>query len=480
MRHAKIGLQLVMERRAREDFNQFYQDAAKQDYISRQKAEFETRTISQFQSREIVRRALKRKRDAEYNVDVRRGRLADLLRADEVGYCTEIENVAETPLQRRGRLQLQLNELHQEQEEAHDADVKRRLYNKWVEECDPLRAKISLAFEQQIAEERKGQLIEHDLQRVRDDQAEASYVDVVYEGVRQFRERQAEEEWDYRRKQRQNKATWIGQMDRHAAILADEAAKDMEEGRRLRRQNEADKIQAVKDAEAQRRARLERGRELNELNLDQVAYRRAQSDAERTLDLLYLDQAKEDLRKEQEANVVARLVAQKKARLNQGLCNGLSSAKAAQEEAAEMYVRQAEAEANWKQDEVWRIDAEKRRKLMLDANQFQIRQMRDHQDARERRKVDKVDERREAMEQLATARRRDREEAEQRRMMIHNQHAMLDTQVAQRRYNTARAKQEDDDSVRDLLAGWADEERRINEALKHPENFIGKRWRGHR
>jgi hypothetical protein len=357
MRHAKVGLQLIMDRRARENFNQFYQDAAKEDYISRQKAEFETRTISQFQSREILRRALKRKHEAEDRVDLRRGRLAELLRADEAGYSPEIENLAETPLQRRARLQLQLDGLHQEQEEAHDADVKRRLYNKWVEECDPLRAKISLAFEQQIAEERKAQLIEHDLQRVRDDQAEASYVEVVYDGVREYRERQAQEEWDYRRKQRQNKATWIGQMDRHAARVADEVAKDMEEGRRLRRQNDADKIQAVKDAEAQRRARLERGRELNALNLDQVAYRRAQSDAERTLDMMYLDQAKEDLRNEQEAAVVARLVAQKKAKLNQGLCNGLSSAKAAQEEAAEMYVRQAEAEANWKQDEVWRIDA---------------------------------------------------------------------------------------------------------------------------
>jgi hypothetical protein len=480
MRHAKIGLQMIMDHRAREDFNHFYQHAAKEDWMCRQRAEFESRTMGQFQTREIYRRAHKRKEQAEADVDARRSRLSELLRSEEAQFCSEIENVHETPAQRRVRLQAQLTAIQERQKEEHDEDVKRRLYNKWVEECDPLRDKISLAFERQVAKDRKQQLIDQDYERVKEDEEDARYVKTVYEGVREYKERVAQEEWDRRRKQRQNKATWIGQMDRRCETARREADKDMEEGMRFRRQNEADKIQAEKDAETRRRMLKERGRELNEMNREQMGYRRRAAEEELALDLKYLDQAKEELRKEGEQFIVGRLLAQTKARQNQLLGNAQSKVKKAADDEAEMYLQQAQEDANRRQDEVWRIDAEKRRKLMLDANQFQIWQMQQRQEGRERKKLAKIDEKREAEEQLATARRRDHEEAEQRAMMIRNQHQMLDTQVASKRHYLAMQKREEDDSVKALLSGWAEEERKIEEALKHPEDFLGKRWRGHR
>jgi hypothetical protein len=469
-----------MERRARDNFNQLYEDAAKHDYVSRQKADFDTRTAAQYQSREIRRRALKHKNEAEAALDARRSRLGSLLQSEESSFSREIEASFETPAQRRVRLQQRLAAIQAKQQQEHEEEVQRRLYNRWVEECDPLRPKISLAFERQVAKDREQQVIERDVARMQDDEEDEKYVKSVYDGVREYRERQQQEESDRRRKQNQNRNVWTADMNRHRDNVIRERDLVAEEGLRFRRQNDQDIIQAQKDAEQRRQAQYERRCELDAINRDQRQYRTRSAEEERALDLKYLQDAKDDLRREQEESLVARLIAKRKANANREQLEAQMSRQRESEEEAELYIQQAQEEANRKQDEQWRIDAEKRRRLMLDANQYQVRQMQERDEVRERRQLSKADERREAEEQRERGRQRDREEAEQRAMMIRNQHQMLDSQLAVRRENAARQKKEEQDSVKALLGGWAEEERKIEEAMRHPENFVGKRWRGHR
>jgi hypothetical protein len=49
---------------------------------------------------------------------------------------------------------------------------------------------------------------------------------------------------------------------------------------------------------------------------------------------------------------------------------------------------------------------------------------------------------------------------------------MLKAQVAEKKQDEARRRRQEQGSTKALLSGWADEERIIQEAMMHPEDFL--------
>jgi hypothetical protein len=194
----------------------------------------------------------------------------------------------------------------------------------------------------------------------------------------------------------------------------------------------------------------------------------------------YLEQAKEELRKEEEARVLARLVERRKAIANRQLLETQLNKKAEDEREAELYLKQAQDEAQAKQEEAWRIDAEKRRRLQIETTKGQLMQMQERDLALKAKIREKIEERMRCEAEREAKRQSDQEELEQRLRMIRNQQEMLDRQVALRREKELRRKKEEQEAVQKLLRGWAEEEQKIKEALQHPEDFVGKKWRGFR
>lgn len=479
MRHHNIGLQMIMDRRAREDAQSIFDEAAKDDFTSRQRALFETNSFHTYQNRELKRRAKERAKEAEAAINIRRKKLAQLLNSEEEQYSVEICNTIETPAQKRIRLQKELQGFREQKKREHDEDVERRLYNRWREECDPLRKQISQQLEREVIKERDQQVIEREMARMQEDEVENAYVEQVKKNVQEFNERKRQEEMDYRMKQRRNKSTWMAQIGQRRDNLIREQQKDREEGLRFRRQNEEDIRMAQEQAERRRIDQEIRRKELDTINQDQLTRRRALAEAERELDLKYLQQAKDELRREQEDNMVKRILHNREINRNKQLLEMQLNKKKESDDLADLYIQQAVDEANRKQDEAWRIDAEKRRNLMLDATRYQEYQMSERDQARRNAQLDKIEERKRLEEILEEKRRLDNEEREERLMKIRNQNQMLQNQVNYKRQAEIRRKQEEKESVRSLLQQWADEEEKIKRELANPVP-IGKRFRGFR
>ncbi|OHT17396.1 coiled-coil domain-containing protein 11-like [Tritrichomonas foetus] len=468
-----------MERRARDEALQVHNETAKGDFISRQKAEFETRSFHNYQSREIKRRAKERQRQAEELVNQRRQRLAALFREEEERLSVDICNTIETPMQKRARLQRELQGFREQKEREHKEDVERRLYLQWRENCDPLRKQISQALQREVIKERDEQVKQRDIERMEDDLVEAAYVEQVKKDVIAFHERERQEEMDRRMKQQRNKATWTAQIGQRHENLIREQQKDREEGLRFRRQNEEDIRRAREEAEMKRIQQEQRRRELDAMNQDQISRRRALENADKDLDLFYANKAKEELRKEQEDYLVKRLIENRKANRNRELLFQQMNRKKEEDDEAEAYIQQAADEANRKQDEAWRIDAEKRRRLLMDATRYQEYQMEERENNRIRQQQMKMEERKQLESELEEKRRRDQEEREERLMKIRNQNLMLRNQSEIKRMNELRRRQEEKDSVRAMMQEWADEEEKIKRELANPVS-VGKRFRGFR
>jgi len=122
-----LGLQFLMERRAREEANAFYNEAAAEDNLTRQRAQFETRTLNRYQGGEIKRRAKQHSEEQAALLDQRRQKLAKLLSEEEAQYMKEIQSTVETPQSRRERLKQQLAVLRQRRQEEHDTYVAEKM-----------------------------------------------------------------------------------------------------------------------------------------------------------------------------------------------------------------------------------------------------------------------------------------------------------------------------------------------------------------
>ncbi|KAK8899223.1 hypothetical protein M9Y10_001528 [Tritrichomonas musculus] len=479
MRHQNVGLQMIMDRRAREDAQKIFDEASKDDFVSRQRALFETNSFHTYQNRELKRRARQRAKAAEEAINIRRKKLADLLNSEEEQFSVEICNTIETPAQKRIRLQKELQGYRERKKREHDEDVERRLYNRWREECDPLRKQISQQLEKEVIKERDQQVIERENARMADDEIENAYVEQVKKNVQEYNERMRQEELDYRMKQRRNKTTWMAQIGQRRDDLIREQQKDREEGLRFRRQNDEDIRRARQQAEQRRIDQEIRRKELDTINQDQITRRRALADAERELDLKYLQQAKDELRREQEDNMVKRILNNREANRNRQLLEMQLNRKKESDDLADRYIQQTVDEVNRRQDEAWRIDAEKRRNLLMDATRYQEYQMSEREAARRNAQLEKIEEGKRLEEVLEEKRRLDNEEREERLMKIRNQNQMLQNQVEYKRQADMRQRQEEKESVRSLLQQWADEEEKIKRELANPVP-IGKRFRGFR
>lgn len=481
MRHAQVGLQAMMDTRARLESERFYRQAEHEDRTSKARAEFEHRSSRKFGNYEVARRVKRRAEQDEDDLNYRRELLAELLSREEEQYKREVEQSFETPAQRRNRIKSRLDKITKEKEAEHQEEVRQKLYNRWVEECDPLRPGISRAFEQGIIKERDEQVAQHELDRMQEDVAEREYAKEVRRGVKEFRARREQEQEDKRRKQSLNKDIWTAQISKHQDNLIRQRDAVAADGREFRRRNDEDIKQAKRDAEDRRTAQADRRKELVRQNKQQAQYRNRWIEEERRQDEEQLQRAKEELRKEEEDGMIQRLVAKRKANANRELLETQLSKVRESDERSERYIAQVQNEKNHQQDEIWRKDAEKRHRLLMDAKRGQEEQMRYRDEsARERRTRTLAQERMEIDAEIEHKRQLDKEERDERLLKQANQAHMLEEQIAMRRAREYNERAEERNSVKALLQGWRDEEERIQEALAHPENFVGRRFRGHR
>ena len=480
-RHAKVGLQMLMDRRAREDALEFYTAAEREDTHFRQRADFETRTHARYQASELKRRAKQRADQAEREIDARRDKLRALLAAEEQQFTAEVGNTMETVQTRRLRLMESLKHLQEQRQKEHDDFVRMKTEQGWRDNCDPLRAKISQYFLKTIVEERDKQVAEHDLARMEGDAEEAKYAEHVRKDVADWNESLKFEREENEMKKARNREVWLAEMKRHQEQEAKRKHDEYIESLEFRTTTEQAIQRAKEEADEKARVQAARRRELDELNTQQTTYKQRIVDEEKATDVMYAQKAAEELRQEQEDAIVEKLVRMRKQARNGELLTAQLTRTAASNDEAERLLKQTQDEVNRRDDERRAADLAARRKLMLDAVADRVRTIKLHEQQREGRKAEKEIERQEMEEQMRIKRQLDQEEYEARRRLIDNQYQMLAQQTLQRQRLNEQRKKEENDSVKAMLQGWQDEERRIQETLANPENFLTRgRFRGHR
>ena len=480
MSRHNAGLQLLMERRQREEAARFYEEAAAADNLTVQHAAFENRTRQRFEAGEIRRREQLLTTQTEDKINERRAKLAALLKADDERYQTLLENSTETPKMRRLRLMEQLNKLRAIREQEHDAYVQEKNEQAWRDQCDPLRHQISEALEKQVIAERDKQVIAHDIARMESEQDELKYVEALKESTKEWNEMLAREKEENRLRQRENKRIWESEMRVHEEKRKQEKQREYEESLQFRTTLEAAERQAQEAAATKAAAQLARRQELDTLNKDQIARKKRAIQEEKELDEKYTNQAVEELRQQEEDELVAKLVAHRKSMLNGQLLGTQQNLKKESDDIAERYIQAAVEEVNRKEDQLRAQDAEKRRKLMLESVEDRKKTMALHLEQRRQRQLEKIQEGKQLDEDIAMKKQLDLEEMEAKRRLIRNQYAMLESQSKLKKEYERQRKQEEQDAVNATIAGWKAEETKIQEELANPHFVAGGRFRGHR
>ncbi|EAX88798.1 hypothetical protein TVAG_436250 [Trichomonas vaginalis G3] len=475
-----LGLQFLMERRAREEANRFYNEAAAEDNLTRQRAQFEQRTLNRYQGGELRRRAQERVKKYQDELEERRNKLAQLLENEENQYSVEIQNTVETPAKRRDRLKQQLTALRTRRQEEHDKYVAEKNEQGWRDSCDPLRHQVSEALQRQVIKERDQQVIEKELERQKGDQAEEQYAATVKENVAKWKEEQANAKDDHRQKLMQNRETWLAQMNEKSQLVKTQKEQEYKESLEFRTTVES-QIKAAKEAaEKKAQQQAERRQELDKLNSEQIATRRKIIEDDKALDAKYAAQAAEELRQQEEDELVERIVRNRKAEMNRKLFETQLNKKAAEDNRSEMFLQRAQQEANDRDDELRRKDAEARRKLMLDAVDDRIKTIQLHENEKIKQRQEKLAETKRLEEELEFEKQIEQEEKEQRLLRIKNQYEMLQAQSRMKAEREAKEKAEDAARVKAMVDGWAAEEERIKKELANPNLFVGNRFRGNR
>jgi uncharacterized membrane protein YgcG len=224
-RRVPPGLQMLNERRLREEGMRFYDDAERSTSFIRQRADFETRSSLVFGSAEIKRQASLRQSHSEASLEVRRRRLSALLKSESDSYASELRPLYDTTAStRRRRLIDSLHTLHATRDAEHDEYVRERAAQGWRDACDPLRAEVSRAFERQVIAERDAQVIA----RTEGDADEAAYALQVRQNIEDLRADEERAVSDRRAKIELNRRTWLAQMQIHR----DKEAAERERGGR--------------------------------------------------------------------------------------------------------------------------------------------------------------------------------------------------------------------------------------------------------
>lgn len=481
-RHAQVGLKMLMERRSRDEAQSFYREAAAADNLTKQRADFESRTYSRYQAGELRRRAKKRSEEMAAEIDMRRQKLKTLLDQEDSELERELSTHIESPSARRARLLKQLEGLKSMRQKEHDDYVTERNAQAWRDQCDPLRYQISEALEKQVIAERDQQVIAHDLAKMESDAEEEKYVKQIQQNLEDWKIEQAREKEDKMLKTAQNRRVWTAEIEMHKKKAAERKQQEYEESLAFRTTTEQAIKQAQEAAAEKAAQQAARRKELDELNAEQITYRKRLLDQDRLLDTQYAAKAAEELRQQEEDELVEKLVRMRKAGMNQALLRAQLYRKKASEEEAERYQQAIQEEVERKEDEARAKDLAARRALLMDAVKSRVEMMHEHDLQKEEMKRQKELEAKELEADLAAKRQAEQEQRDQKQLLIHNQYAMLARQTQEREEQERKRKQEERDSVNAMIAGWQAEEEHIQQELKNPTLFLSPngRFRGFR
>lgn len=352
---------MVQQRRDREAFLDGMTQHLAADYKLRQKAHWEAKTSEVVALNTVKQRVAELKAERARELDQRRVRLAALLQSEDEAYRREFVSRQETPDDIRRRMAERLEQLRQTRLRDREADVKRRLDQRWKEGADELRLQDGQLQAQYTRLEQERQMWEKQ-QRAKIDKEDTDLFDELWR--REYKRREAAEAEDIRKKEELNQAR-LTQLDWQRDMRADQRAEverqEAAEKAMLRTEWEQERLREANLQAERSHMILQQNREIISQNQSIIAQKQLDMQRERELDRRLIEEA---LAREQaifEAEKAARLRQREEAKATQQFVSDKSRKetefdrmieRAAKEENDRQWER---AEAKWQQQENARI-----------------------------------------------------------------------------------------------------------------------------
>lgn len=352
---------MVQQRRTREAFLDGMNQHLAADYKLRQKAHWETKTAQVVAINTVKQRVSELKAERARELDERRVKLAALLQAEDEAYRREFVARQETPEDIRRRMAERLEQLREMRLKEREADVKRRLDQRWKESADELRLQDGQLQAQYTRLEQERQMWEKK-QRSMTDKEEADFFDEMWR--RDFKKREAAEMEDLKKKEELNQARMTQldwQRDMRATQRAEAERQEAAEKAMLRAEWEQERQREAALQAERSRMILQQNRDIISQNQSIIAQKLEDIQRERELDKRLIEEA---LAREQaifEEEKAARLRQREEAKATQQFVSDKARKetefdrmieKAAKEENDRQWER---AEAKWQQQEAARI-----------------------------------------------------------------------------------------------------------------------------
>jgi len=436
--HAK-----VIESRKKADAQYKIMEAVRQqDQRILQIAQFENKTQNKIERKAIEEELEKRKQALEYTLYDRKCALADLYNREIAQWRQEVMERVETQEERKARIMERAYALRDARESARQKIVQEKYDQQWRDACDDARTLDSKALSQFMNDERKRQIEEKRLHKIKTSQNED---DFLAEWNRQLDEvaRRDKEKQDNRKRVAMETSNDIKRQMEYNFRKREEywertKQEEQEELSRLRAEIEADQ-------EAERKAHQDgrlRGVQVREFNAHNQAIKDSESGIEKEQDRILLEYA---LRKEAEKEAEEEAKRQQNkdaAKQYQKYLQDLMI-KEAEDNSFVDAINKAEEEKVWKaRDDALQARQDARDNLMRmvdEGRQEQIRQK------HARDKMEKEGEQvyvKRFLNEAAAAVAKERAEAEERRKRAMENNERLLDQINYRKYREELAKQE--------------------------------------
>ena len=289
---------MVQQRRNRETFLDGMNQHLAADYKLRQKATWEQKTAEVVAVNNVKQKVAEIKAERARELDQRRARLAELLMSEEEQYRQEYIARQETPEDIRRRMAERLQTLREARLKEREADVKRRLDQRWKESADELRLQDGQLSAQHTRLEQERQMWEKQ-QKSKQEQEESMLFDELWR--REYIRRGEAEAEDLRKKEELNQSR-LTQLNWQRDMRADQRAAEQNlseaEKAMLRQEWEKERLRESELQEERRRMILQTNRDILTQNESIIQQKQLEIERERETDKRLIEAA---LAREQQA-----------------------------------------------------------------------------------------------------------------------------------------------------------------------------------
>eukprot|EP00164_Ancoracysta_twista_P006355 GFYU01008838.1.p2 GENE.GFYU01008838.1~~GFYU01008838.1.p2 ORF type:complete len:462 (-),score=178.09 GFYU01008838.1:48-1433(-) len=458
---ARKGDMMIAERRRIENERASMQAAVSGDHHLRRVAKWENKTYDRILRNNVERQFDSMQKQESEALEVRRDRLADLLRAEQDQYQYELANMTESADVRRERMENRARALREQRESERLQEVEDRYQQRFRAMCDPLREFDSKVITLECTHARDVQLHEK-AHRKKVEHLEDRVFHQLWEQNRLDKEKREKD--DAERLAKLNSAVkgiLDEQMEYRDNRIQTEKNEDHEEAQRLKALWRQQQLDAEEKERQNRRNMIERNHEIqafNKLREDKMAKEAAVEKAE-DIDRLNKVLAYEKLEEEAE-------FAWKEHQKREGLLFRKmleeQMIKEAQDESELEALRKADQDRAWKKrEDVWEAEARARNALMDEVDRTRKQQIEEKKAELRQQREERAAERERIMAHLDALKYLDTEQESQKKEALMNTQKVLLEQMELKNHIKNASREMKEQEKASLQKAEAEYQRRL-------------------